>query len=467
MQRQPNPNELSLWRLSHSAGESSERWLWGLERSVCLNELSGGTYFPLDREATAGRSVLILTGDQISTVLALFELDGAARRVVLCPPDFSLLHLRATMATASIDLIVCDHATSDIAVDGVEKVVMLSELRAVSRTDRPVHECTEWVLLTSGTTGAPKLVAHTLISLTGAFSDRSVANADTIWSTFYDVRRFGGLQILLRTIHAGSSMVISDPAEIVSSFLFRAAAHGVTHISGTPSQWRRAMIAPSLETFAPTYIRLSGEIADQSVLDRIHSLFPDASIAHAFASTEAGVAFEVTDGLAGFPASIIDRASEPVSIAVRDGALLIKSDRSAVGYLGANAPCLHGTDGFVNTGDLVDLRGGRYYFVGRRDGVINIGGLKVHPEEVEAVINQHPSVRICQVKGRSNAITGGIVTANVVIDLDNVENKIERAEVVRDEIMSLCRRSLARHKIPALLRFVNSLEYSSSGKVGR
>ena len=57
------------------------------------------------------------------------------------------------------------------------------------------------------------------------------------------------------------------------------------------------------------------------------------------------------------------------------------------------AAALTDADGFVDTGDMVELRGDRYYFVGRRGGIINIGGLKVHPEEIEAVINRHPAVQ--------------------------------------------------------------------------
>jgi len=64
---------------------------------------------------------------------------------------------------------------------------------------------------------------------------------------------------------------------------------------------------------------------------------------------------------------------------------------------------------------MVELRDGRYYFVGRRGGIINIGGLKVHPEEVEAAINRHPSVRMSLVKARRRPITGAIVVADVVI----------------------------------------------------
>ena len=64
---------------------------------------------------------------------------------------------------------------------------------------------------------------------------------------------------------------------------------------------------------------------------------------------------------------------------------------------------------------MLELRDGRYHFVGRRDGVINVGGMKVHPEEVEAVINRHPRVRMSLVRTEKNPITGALVVADVVL----------------------------------------------------
>ena len=141
--------------------------------------------------------------------------------------------------------------------------------------------------------------------------------------------------------------------------------------------------------FSPRYVRLSGEIADQAVLDGLARAFPHASIGHAYASTEAGVGFAVDDGREGFPADLIGRNRDGVEMKVVDGSLRIRSRRTAHAYIGAGAPPLADADGFVDTGDMVELRGDRYYFVGRRGGIINIGGLKVHPEEIEAVINRH------------------------------------------------------------------------------
>ena len=139
----------------------------------------------------------------------------------------------------------------------------------------------------------------------------------------------------------------------------------MTHISGTPSHWRRALMSGCAGRIAPGYVRLSGEIADQAVLDRLQAAYPAARVAHAFASTEAGVAFDVDDGLAGFPAALVGTADSPVQLRVEDGTLRIRSSRTSRGYLGDVAP-LADADGFVDTGDIVTLRGDRYFFLGRR-----------------------------------------------------------------------------------------------------
>jgi non-ribosomal peptide synthetase component F len=96
-------------------------------------------------------------------------------------------------------------------------------------------------------------------------------------------------------------MVLSEPTEPIADYVARLNARGVTHISGTPSHWRKFLMSGSASGFSPHYVRLSGEIADQAVLDGLSRAFPEASIGHAYASTEAGVGFAVNDGLEGFP----------------------------------------------------------------------------------------------------------------------------------------------------------------------
>ena len=83
----------------------------------------------------------------------------------------------------------------------------------------------------------------------------------------------------------------------MAEHLGRLAAHGATHVSGTPSHWWRVLMGPEAGIIAPRYVRLSGEIANQTVLDGLRAAYPQAGVGHAFASTEAGVGFEVNDAL--------------------------------------------------------------------------------------------------------------------------------------------------------------------------
>jgi acyl-coenzyme A synthetase/AMP-(fatty) acid ligase len=310
------------------------------------------------------------------------------------------------------------------------------------------------------------MVVHTLASLVGAITGGGTPAAPAVWTTFYDIRRYGGLQIFLRALLGGGSMVLSSAGESTGDFLTRAGAHGVTHISGTPSHWRRALMSPSAHRITPRYVRLSGEIADQAILDHLRACYPDARIAHAFASTEAGVAFDVGDGRAGFPASLIGPQSGGIELRVENGSLRIRSTRTASRYLGDQAEALLDADGFVDTADMLERRGDRYYFVGRRGGIINVGGLKVHPEEVEAVINAHPRVRMSLVRTRKSPITGALVVADVVLNAE-ADAANGRAVELEQEIMRRCREVLPRHKVPAAINFVPGLNVNATGKLVR
>jgi acyl-coenzyme A synthetase/AMP-(fatty) acid ligase len=465
---------MTLWEaIARRAAIPEGPWL-DAGRRVALGSLAGASVLDGRLEALRDRSVVIATEQALTAVLALIELDGVARRMVLCPPGVSAEHFPQVVRDAQADAWVTDAAAGPPqGLGAIPCIVAHPEPQAckVDRSARRSATATEWVLLTSGTTGGPKLVLHTLASLTAAFAHLGAIKAAPIWSTFYDVRRYGGLQILLRGLFFGS-LVLPGPHEEVPAFLARAAAAGVTHISGTPSHWRKALMTGAAEVIRPGYVRLSGEIADQAILDALHAAFPRAVVAHAFASTEAGVAFEVQDGLAGFPASLAGISEKGVRIDVSRGTLRIQSPGSATRYLGEGAPPIKDAEGFVDLGDRLELRGDRLYFVGRSGGIINVGGLKVHPEEVEAVINSHPRVRMSLVKPRRNPITGTVVTAEVVLvdgaaDQNGEGTGEAPSKRICREILESCRARLAAHKVPALIHIVPTLEVSASGKLVR
>jgi acyl-CoA synthetase (AMP-forming)/AMP-acid ligase II len=451
-------------RLANAA--SAPRFLWGADAGVCVGDLSTGTSLGGRLAELRDRSILIATREQLSAALALVELDGIARRMIICTPDLAPEHLAGIAAIAGVDAIVSDDDLPGVDALNVPLRVRVSSnvVRATVPEDR--ERATEWVLMTSGTTGAPKLASHTLETLTAPINAAPHQQDNVVWGTFYDIRRYGGLQILLRAVLGRGSFVLSSAAESPSDFLGRLAAHGVTHVSGTPSHWRRALMNPLAKALAPKYVRLSGEIADQAILNALHAFYPHAGLGHAYASTEAGVAFEVNDGLEGFPASTL-RARPDVDIKIEDGSIRIRSTRTAKRYISADGAAVADEHGFVDTGDMVELRGDRYYFLGRRTGIINIGGLKVHPEEVEAVINRHEAVRMSVVRARSSRITGALVAADIVLHESAAGRSTEATAVVRNEILATCRASLAPHKVPATIRFVSSLDVGAAGKLAR
>jgi acyl-coenzyme A synthetase/AMP-(fatty) acid ligase len=452
---------------AHMAASSTSHGasLQDANRSVRFDDIMNGTVLSGRRRELLGKSVLIAPKAQLASALALIDLDGVASRLVVCPPDFAPHRFESVIEQAEIDAIICDERTQEFGKHLLH--FSCSPLTQVNDGISAPPRQTEWVMPTSGTTGAPKLVAHSLQGLLGAITKTLSRERPIVWATFYDIRRYGGLQIFLRAVTGEATLVLSDPEEPLPDYLSRCRAAGVTHMSGTPSHWRRLLMTPHTNSLALEYVRLSGEIADRAVLDSLRDAYPGARIGHAFASTEAGVAFEVTDGLEGFPLSFVGRGGE-VEMRIEEGSLCIRSKRNAMRYVGRNDVRLHDEDGFVDTDDLVELRGDRYYFKGRRAGVINIGGLKVHPEEVESVINLHSDVRMSLVTARHNPIIGNIITARVMLKNRAEEMDLPARHVtLRNEILAACRERLESYKVPAMIDFTDSLEIIASGKLAR
>ncbi|HWU25927.1 MAG TPA: class I adenylate-forming enzyme family protein [Rhizomicrobium sp.] len=405
--------------------------------------------------------MLVRTRTQTATALALVDLDGVARRLILCPPELTRRQILDAAAIGEVDAVVTDESSGSSQIPQTS-VYAVSERPAMARAAPLPPINTEWVLMTSGTTGTPKLVVHSLSSLSSAIGRNANEADERLWGTFYDIRRYGGLQILLRAL-AGEALVLPGPDETQAQFLQRAGALGITHISGTPSHWRCALVCKAERLIGPRYIRLSGEIVDQSLLDKLKTFFPSAMLVHAFASTEAGVAFEVTDGQEGFPEEFLRDSHAEADIRVENGTLCVRSNGAAARILGGER-AIRRPNGFVDTGDAVEQRDHRFYFVGRKDRTINVGGNKVHPEEVEAVIAKHPDVEMARASMRRNPILGAVVEAEIVL---RAVSKADTEGDATQDILDFCKARLDRHKVPAFIRIVTALPLTAGGKMDR
>lgn len=320
---------------------------------------------------------------------------------------------------------------------------------------------TTWMMTTSGTTGIPKIVPHTLTSLSRTVRRDPLARTP-VWGLLYDMTRFAGLQVALQSLVGGGTLAAADTHEPLSrqvAFLIEA---GTTHLSATPTLWRRLLMVPGIEELGLRQGTLGGEIADQAILDAVSARFPQARVTHIYASTEAGVGFAVNDRKAGFPRSYLKEAPGGVGVRVAEDLLWLRPlGGRTVCYLGGQ-PLRLDPDGYVLTGDRIELTEDRALFLGRDSGVVNVGGVKVYPERVERTIAAVDGVGLAQVAARRSPITGALLVATVVPASPDTDR-----EALKASIVARCRADLEREAVPARINFADSLETNAAGKIRR
>ncbi len=419
-----------------------------------------------DRALYAGQNILVKTEEPYNTALALIELDGVAARIVICPPNLPHDHYTALITAAEIDAVII--GTNAVATTSVSSSIPCVESKGLiyPRQLTEITPCpTEWVLLTSGTTGVPKMVSHSFATLTVNIRRPETAGVPIIWASFNDMRRFSGLQMFLHALLTDSRLVLKPVEMAVADFLPVLETSGATHVSGTPTHWRKVLMFSGRKKLKLEQITLVGEIAEQSLLDALRDAYPNARVTHIYGSTEAGTGFSVHDGKAGFPADWVGRNLKGLELKVNGDMLLMKSNRSARNYVGNQQADLMDGDGFIETGDQVERTGDRYHFLGRKSGAVNIGGSRVHPEEVEAALNADPRVSMAAVFARKNPFTGAILVADVVRHPTLQVN--ESNESLARQLMASLRNSLEAYKVPASIRIVGELRTSDAGKLER
>ncbi len=406
----------------------------------------------------AGRRVLLNLSDPVAALRALAAMDGQAAAVVLSSPALDAQTLLDFIVPGNIDTILTDRA--DLAAAGVTVVSDPAELHDAEG----LPASTDWVMTTSGTTGAPKLVRHSLGSLTRSTRTDQTRGAGQVWGLLFDYTRFAGLQVVLQSLLSGATLVVPPANLPLEGKLADLADEGCTHLSATPTLWRKILMTAGHEALALRQITLGGEIADDAVIGMLTRRYQDARVTHIFASTEAGVGFSVTDRRAGFPASYLTDPPSGIGLRIADGHLHIRNTMVGDSYLGGGARLAQ--DGWVDTGDAVAMQDDRVMFKGRSSGVINVGGDKVHPEEVERACLSHPAVRLVRVYAKANPIMGALVAADIVAE-DGAEAAAGGAGPLREAIKAHAAARLARHMVPAFIRFTAAFETNAAGKLVR
>jgi acyl-CoA synthetase (AMP-forming)/AMP-acid ligase II len=400
-------------------------------------------------EIGAGECVALSLHDPVALIRAIAALDGQVEAMLLLSHALAADTVRALAAAADCTRLVSDR-------DDLPDAMPIQALFAPDRREGALP--TRWLMTTSGTTGIPKIVPHTLRSLSRSVY-RFRPDQGPVWGLLYDPTRFAGMQVVLQALIGGGTLVAADTSAPLAAQVAELAAGGVTHLSATPTLWRRLLMVPGVTGLPLRQVTLGGEIADQATLGALRAAFPAARVTHIYASTEAGVGFSVTDERAGFPASYFEAAPGGVRMKLKDGILWLKPPVSA---LTAPVPGVEvDPEGYISSGDRIALEGDRALFLGRENGMINIGGVKVYPETVEAVVKDVPGVALVQVSGKRSPVTGALVLAEVQL-AEGAE-----AAAVKAAILETCRARLEREAVPAIVRFVGGFETNAAGKLVR
>lgn len=313
------------------------------------------------------------------------------------------------------------------------------------------RETLDWqiTMFTSGTTGRPKRVSHFYRTLARQVR-RGEKHAEDVWGFAYNPVHFAGMQVFLQALFNGNTLINlfdanrTDMDHLIAQFQ-------ITHISATSTFYRT--IAPYFERVHPGVRRLTvgGEKFDRKLSGLFAEHFPNAKITNVYASTEAGSLFAGQDDQFVIP----DDMKSLVKIA-EDGELMVHA--SLLGQFGT-APSADQDAKWYRTGDLVQWTGeGRFRFVSRKTEMINIGGYKVNPHEVEEEIMRVDGVSQVLVRPRENRITGNLLVADVVKSKEVSEKELER------RIIRHLKERLQYWKLPRMIHFVEKLELTKTGK---
>lgn len=290
------------------------------------------------------------------------------------------------------------------------------------------------VLFSSGTEGKPKAVLHNTDLLLAKFK-RAGRSLRTIG--FLDADHIGGVNTLFYTLFNGGCLIVPERRSVpaVLSAIYR---HKAQLLPVTPTFLGLMLLSGQVQRYSLSSlekITYGTEPMPEYLLKRASAEYPQVKFQQTYGLSELGI---LRSKSKANNSTWVKIGGDGYKYKVIKGMLHIKAKSAMVGYLNAAQPFKRG---WYNTGDLVERKGKYMRFLGRESEVINVGGDKVFPAEVEAVIQEVPEVLEARVYGVDNALMGQVVEAQV---------RIKKAEQgIEQKILKYCLEHLDRAvKVP-------------------
>lgn len=305
----------------------------------------------------------------------------------------------------------------------------------------------EITIFTSGTTGQPKEVRHSYKNLSRAVK-KGEKFRENVWGFAYNPTHMAGLQVFFQAFSNGNTLV--NIFNKNRQYIFHSInKYKITHISATPTFYR--LLLPFEKDYeCVERITLGGEKSGENLYKAIRQIFPNAKITNVYASTEAGTLFASKGDNFKIPEALRDKFK------VIDDELYIHNS-----LLGESTSFkLNGE--YYASGDLIewiDQEEGLFRFKSRKNELINVGGYKVNPTEVEESLRGIDGVIDAHVFGKSNSILGNVLCTDIVKDNNSSLTEVELRTGLKDKLQDF--------KIPRRIKFVESLSVTRTGKMSR
>jgi long-chain acyl-CoA synthetase len=404
-----------------------------------LTDLKSGTIVGLEGD---------FSPETISILYALIE-----KNVIIAPFDINHTEKnKKKYAIAQLDLLIRVINDADIEftemADGSEKNILYEE----NIIDRGVPGL---VLFTSGSSGEPKAALHNFSKLLDKFRVKRKA-LRTINFLLFD--HWGGLNTLFHIMSNGGTVVILEnrTPDYVCELIEK---YQVELLPTSPTFLNMLILSRAYERHSLNSLKMisyGAEPMPETLLKNLNKLFPAILLQQTYGLIELGVMRSKSEDNGSLWVKI---GGEGFSVRVIDDMLQIKSDSAMIGYL--NAPSPFTEDGWFMTGDAVEIKNDYFRILGRKSELINVGGEKVFPQEIENTILEIPDIEDVLVYGEAHPLTGKIVCAKV--KYVGIETKSE----VISKIKKYCRTKLESFKVPVKIQLVNESFESGRFKKSR
>ncbi len=308
------------------------------------------------------------------------------------------------------------------------------------------------VLFSSGSTGKSKAIVQDLNKLIEKFRTPRKPLRMLI---FLQLDHIGGVNSLLYSLANNGTIIVSDDRKPVN--VCRAIeTYQAELLPTSPTFLNLLLLSKAHEEFDLSSLKLityGTEPMQKSTLENVSAVLPNAALQQTYGLSEVGIMRSKSQSSDSLWMKI---GGEEFTTKIVNGTLWIKSDSAMLGYL--NAPDPFDEEGFLDTGDLVEQDGEWIRILGRQSEIINVGGYKVFPTEVESVLLEMENVEDVVIFGENHPITGKIVAAKF---------KLQSPETLRElkmRVLRYCRDKLQSYKMPGKIYISDESTYNERFK---